>query len=79
MSGIRYRFHCTNGEDAVFDQAGRLVWNEAELLRCARRVAYGLMRGASAALDWSDWIVDVHDGTGQRTMTLAFEDLRGAR
>jgi hypothetical protein len=33
------------------------------------------MERVGAGLDWSDWIVDVHDAQGRRVLLLAFREV----
>ncbi|MFC6048669.1 DUF6894 family protein, partial [Methylobacterium hispanicum] len=44
----RYRFHCTNGYECVFDAEGADVRAPARLAERARRVAQGVMRDLDA-------------------------------
>ncbi len=78
MLARRYRFHCTDGQDAVFDRTGRLVQRQRELRDHAAVVARRMMAGGMPEFDWSDWIVDVHDPVGRRRMMLAFAEVRRA-
>lgn len=75
----RYRFHCTDGQHAVFDRAGRWVRNRDLIWSHAERVARDVMRNWGGHLDWSDWIVDVHDSGGRHVGTLDFTDVREER
>lgn len=79
MPARRYRFHCTDGQDAVFDRTGRLVQRQRELRDHAATVARRLMAGGTPELDWSDWIVDVHDPVGRRRMMLPFAEVARSR
>ena len=65
-----YRFHCTNGEHAVFDGVGRRLANPNRLEAHAREVARYLVASTSEPQDWSDWIVTVHDLTGRQVLVL---------
>ena len=76
MPAKRYRFHCTDGHQAVFDLGGHLIGPEILIRRYAERVARGMMDSYGRGLDWSDWIVDVHDADGKRVITLEFSDLQ---
>lgn len=74
----RYHFHCVGaGGDALFDLHGRWVLRPRALQPQADRVAQALMDDAPA-MDWTDWLVDVHDARGRRVLVRAFVDvLRG--
>ena len=75
----RYRFHCTDGEHAVIDRAGRWVRNPEQIWSHAERVAREVMSSCGGKLDWSGWIVDIHDGKGRRAGMLNFIDVRDER
>ena len=79
MSAERYRFHCTDGRDAVFDRIGRRIQDPALIWTHAERVARTVMEGSTGPFDWSGWIVDVHDANGRRVGMLGFTDLREAQ
>ncbi len=68
----RYRFHCTNGYECVFDAEGADVRGPARLAERARRVAQGVMRDLDARTDWSQWQVTVHDLKGRRVLLQPF-------
>lgn len=74
MSQEHCHFHCTDGRDVVFDLQGRDVTEENLRPVCAD-VAAELMHGCTAPVDWSAWIVDVHDAYGQHVMTFSFADI----
>lgn len=72
----RYRFHCTNGEECVFDAVGAQVRTPARLSARAARTADEVMRAlpgpARSGAGWSDWWVSVHDLTGRRVLVQPF-------
>lgn len=74
MSQERCHFHCPDGLDVVFDLQGRAVSDEDLRPVCAS-VATELMQGCAAPVDWSAWIVDVHDAYGQHVMTFGFDEI----
>lgn len=74
MAAARYRFHCTDGHDAVLDRGGRLVPGEYRLRAYAVQAACAVM-ACDAGLDWSDWIVDMHDARGRRYLMLGFSEI----
>jgi hypothetical protein len=74
MSQERCHFHCTDGLDAVFDLRGRTV-AECDLRPVCASVAAELMQGCAAPVDWSAWIVDVHDAYGQHVLTFGFDEI----
>ena len=76
MTTERYRFHCTDGQHAVFDRVGKRVADPALVLGHAERIAGQMMAGSGEHMDWSDWIVDIHDGNGRHVGTLAFTEIR---
>ena len=75
--GKRYRFHCTDGHDAMFDLSGRLVGRQRELRAYAEAAARTLMRGVGAGAEvlWSKWAVEVYDAAGRRRMLLPFTEI----
>lgn len=75
MGARTYRFHCTDGHAVVID-SGRTVGDESQLWHQAEQAARHVMERYGRALDWTDWIVDVHDAAGRRVMMLAFRDVR---
>ncbi len=74
MSQERFHFHCTDGTDVVFDLLGRVV-SEEDLRPVCVSVATELMQECAALVDWSAWIVDVHDAYGQHVMTFGFDEI----
>ncbi|MGU3539947.1 DUF6894 family protein [Methylobacterium sp. A54F] len=79
MGAERYRFHCTDGRDAVFDRIGKRLKNAEMAYAQAESMAREMMAGCGGRLDWSGWIVDVHDAAGRRVLTLDFRDVRSER
>jgi hypothetical protein len=75
----RYRFHCTNGLECVFDARGADIRAAGRLPLRARRVAVDVMRSLSDRTDWSEWQVSVHDLSGRRVMVQPFRQLVGDR
>ena len=67
-----YRFHCTDGEHAVLDHAGRYLRARDDLRAEAARAARAIMDRVAGRLDWSAWIVDVHDAAGRHVLTMTF-------
>ncbi|AWN44760.1 hypothetical protein U8607_13720 [Methylobacterium durans] len=76
MTARVYRFHCTDGHVAIIDTLGVRVPSETQLWAFAEQAARLAMERVGRGLDWSDWIVDVHDPRGRRALTLAFKDVR---
>jgi hypothetical protein len=68
----RYRFHCTNGLECVFDAVGDDIRAPERLSRRAEQVAQNIMRGLDAQEDWSQWHVSVHDLSGRRVLVQPF-------
>lgn len=68
----RYRFHCTNGLECVFDTTGNVIRAPERLTRRAQQVAQGVMQSISDQSDWSDWRVSVHDLKGRRVLVQPF-------
>jgi hypothetical protein len=64
-------FHCTNGIDAVFDQAGQDVGAD-DLLPLAAEQARHLMRGLPGYDGWAAWTVCVHDEFGHMVRIVSF-------
>ena len=79
MTVQRYHFHCVSrGGDAVFDLTGRWVPRPGTLGQQADRTAQALMN-ATPGMDWTDWLVDVHDARGRRVLVRAFVDVQCGR
>ncbi|AWN38564.1 DUF6894 family protein [Methylobacterium radiodurans] len=74
MRAGTYRFHCTDGTHAVLDHRGRYLRTRDNLLAEAARAAHAIMDQVAGRLDWSAWIVDVHDASGRHVLTLPFTD-----
>ena len=68
----RYRFHCTNGSECVFDARGTDIRVPARLAMRAQQVAREVMRSRVEAQDWSDWRVAVCDLKGRRVLVQPF-------
>jgi hypothetical protein len=68
----RYRFHCTNGSECVFDARGTDIRVPTRLATRAQRVAREVMRTRAEAADWSDWRVAVCDLKGRRVLVQLF-------
>jgi hypothetical protein len=74
----RYRFHCTNGLECVFDARGTEIRAASRLTERARRVAADVRHALANRTDWSEWQVSVHDLTGRRVLLQPFEPDRAA-
>ncbi|GEL44747.1 hypothetical protein MEX01_53380 [Methylorubrum extorquens] len=68
----RYRFHCTNGLECVFDAVGNDIRIPERLPRRAEEVAQSVMRSLDDQEDWSQWHVSVHDLSGRRVLVQPF-------
>ena len=68
----RYRFHCTNGSECVFDAHGQEVRRPEQLASRARQVAYTVMSRPGPETGWSEWQVSVHDLNGRRVLVEPF-------
>ena len=53
----RYRFHCTNGSECVFDAKGTDIRVPSRLVDRAQQVAREVMRSLEDGADWSEWRV----------------------
>ena len=67
----RYRFHCTNGSECVFDAMGDDIRVPSRLTARARQVAQDVMQKLDQT-DWSSWRVSVHDLKGRRVLLQPF-------
>ena len=67
----RFRFHCTNGSDCVFDAQGTDIPVPARLVDRAQQVARDVM-DIEDQTDWSDWRVTVCDLQGQPVLCQPF-------
>ena len=68
----RYRFHCTNGSDCVFDAQGTDIRVPARLVNRAQQVAREVMDRHEDQADWSDWRVMVCDLQGRPVLHQPF-------
>jgi hypothetical protein len=68
----RYRFHCTNGHECLFDATGAELRLPASLTDRAQQVAQQAMRTFDDRTDWSEWRVAVCDLNGQRVLLQPF-------
>ncbi len=68
----RYRFHCTNGSECVFDAEGAEIRVPARLGERAQKVARGIMRTFHDQSDWSGWRVAVCDLQGRAVLVQPF-------
>ena len=68
----RYRFHCTNGSECVFDGYGQEIRRPEQLASHAHQVAYAVMSRPGPERGWSGWRVSVHDLSGQQVLVQPF-------
>ena len=68
----RYRFHCTNGHECLFDAKGAELRVPGSLTSRAQQVARDVMRTLDHRADWSDWRVAVCDLKGRRVLLQPF-------
>jgi hypothetical protein len=68
----RYRFHCTNGVECVFDDIRNDIRVPDRLTRRAEQVAQDVMRSLNDQADWSEWHVSVHNLNGRRVLVKPF-------
>ena len=68
----RYRFHCTNGYECLFDATGAELSLSASLTDRAQQVAQQAMRALDDRADWSAWRAAVCDLKGQRVLVQPF-------
>ncbi len=78
----RYRFHCTNGTECLFDAKGAELRVPASLTSRAEQVARDVMRTLDdladwsradwSRADWSEWRVAVCDLNGRRVLLQPF-------
>jgi hypothetical protein len=65
-------FHCTDGVDLVLDRRGRNARSKRDLQAKACRVAEDIMAAVPPGLDWSNWVVSVHDARGALVEIVPF-------
>jgi hypothetical protein len=68
----RYRFHCTNGLECVFDAVGDDVRTPERLSHRAEQVAQNVMRSLHVSVGWPKWHVSVHSLSGRRVLVQPF-------
>jgi len=64
-------FHCTDGTDLIIDRRGQRTRSKREVHLRAFSLAAEVMR-AAPEVDWSQWIVSVHDRRGGMVATIPF-------
>ena len=69
-----HRFHCTDGRCIVADLRGTYVRSAGELVAKARRHLAGVRAAMPDGLNWSAWVVDVHDARGRHVAFVEPED-----
>ena len=68
----RYRFHCTNGSECVFDAKGTDIRVPSRLVDRAQEVARAVMDMHVDQADWSEWRVTVCDLQGRPVLLQPF-------
>ena len=68
----RYRFHCTNGSECVFDAKETDIRVPSRLVDRAQQVAREVMRSLEDGADWSEWRVTVCDLQGRPVLRQPF-------
>jgi hypothetical protein len=68
----RYRFHCTNGSECVFDAKGADIRVPSRLMDRAQQVARAVMDMHEDQADWSEWRVTVCDLQGRPVLLQPF-------
>ncbi|MHB2206538.1 DUF6894 family protein [Methylobacterium sp. CM6257] len=68
----RYRFHCTDGLECVFDAVGDDIRTPERLSHRAEQVAQNVMRSLDGGEDWSKWHVSAHSLSGRRVLVQPF-------
>jgi hypothetical protein len=65
-------FHCSDGVDLVLDRTGRNTRSKRDLHFRACQVAEDIMAAIPPGLDWSNWVVSVHDRRGALVKVVPF-------
>jgi hypothetical protein len=60
----RYFYHLTDGTCLVLDKKGHWTRSRSMVEPFAASAAGKLMSGMPGPVDWSDWLVSVHDQDG---------------
>lgn len=70
--GRRYFYHLTDGTSLIIDREGRRF--SSRLRAKAEAVSYAerMMQEAPPGVDWSGWLVSVHDARGHAIANLPF-------
>ena len=68
----RYRVHCTNGSECVFDAKGTDIRVPSRLVDRAQQVAQEVMDTHVDQADWSEWRVTVCDLQGRPVLHRPF-------
>ena len=73
MKQGRHHLHCTDEWALVAALRGVFVRNPDDLARKAQARIRGIKAAMPAGLDWSAWMMDVHDATGRHVAYVEFE------
>jgi hypothetical protein len=68
----RFYYHLTDGRDLVIDNTGRPTRSKKDVEPLAFSVAASFMRVAPGGIDWSEWLVSVHDRKGSMVAVVPF-------
>jgi len=75
--GRRYFYHLTDGVCLIIDKKGRWTRSNGHVEELAYSAASKLMQAAPAPLEWSDWLVSVHDQHGSMVAVVPFPQGQG--
>jgi hypothetical protein len=65
-------FHCTDGLDFVLDRVGQNTRSQQDVHLRACLVANRMMRSVGDDVDWSNWVVSVHNRRGMMVEVVPF-------
>lgn len=69
---LRYFYHMTDGLNLIVDRRGRRYRSKQQVELEALWYAKQAMQEAPPQVDWSDWLVSVHDQDGYAVAHLPF-------
>ncbi|HEY8566571.1 MAG TPA: hypothetical protein VIL65_13790 [Beijerinckiaceae bacterium] len=71
-------FHCTNGSDLILDESGQDIEDDSDRTLYAASRVIAVQKRHPEIIDWSDWMVAMHDQYGSQIDTTTFEEIESA-
>lgn len=68
----RYFYHMTDGTSLIIDRNGRRFSSRLRAMAEAIGYAERTMQEASPGVDWSGWLISIHDDNGMAVANVPF-------